>query len=237
MRRYIGSGQPRTTAATDARRRAAGMSPLAGRGLALLAVLALSVGLGCQGRQRTTTSLDLQPASQRLAEAQRLALAAQQAQKAGDHARAMELYQESLRNSQELHAVWNNMGLLLMEQNNNMDAVEMFRTAADLAPYDPQPFYNAGMVYDKAGHAQRAMEFYDRALERDPRYLPALRAYVRAAKLLDRADPATLARVRAALMVDHDPAWRRIHEIEQYRIEAAIRDQRDAARSRAVSGS
>jgi tetratricopeptide (TPR) repeat protein len=203
--------------------------------LVLAGVLAAGVLGGCRGQTRTP-DLNLQPPQQRLAEAHRLALEGQRAHKAGDHERALQLYQESLQHSRELHAVWNNMGLLLIDQGHYMDAVEVFRAAADIALFDPQPYYNVGYVYDAAGHTEPALKAYERALERNPRYIPALRGYVRAAKLLDIADEATLKRVRTAIMVDHDPQWRRIHEMEQYRVESAIREERNSGRARGATG-
>lgn len=196
---------------------------------ALLIAGTLVYAGGCKTRTRAP-SLDLEPAPVRLSEAYRLGVEAQKAQKAGDLDRAMALYQESLQYSQDLHAVWNNMGLILVEQQNYIDAVEMFRVAADLAPYDPQPFYNIGQVYDKAGHPQRAMEYYERSLERDPRYLPSLRGFVLSAKLLDMAEPAMIARIRTALMVERDPKWRMFHERELLRMESALRDRRNSLR-------
>lgn len=199
-----------------------------------MAVVLLSVGVGggCQSRPATAADLALEPSGQRLAEAHRLAVEGQRAQKAGDSARAMQYYQQSLEQSQELHAVWNNMGMLLMEEQNYIDAVEMFRIAADLAPFDPQPHYNIGLAYDEANYPARAMEFYERALERDPRYIDALRAYLLAAKRLDVAEPSMLQRVRTALLIDRDPTWRAFHEREQIRIESQIRDAQNDPRPR-----
>jgi tetratricopeptide (TPR) repeat protein len=204
--------------------------------------LTLAVGVvvggalaGCRGQQKSST-FDLPPASQNLGEAQRLAVEGQRAQKAGDNQRAKQLYQESLANSRELHPVWNNLGLLMMEEGNYMDAVEMFRTAADLAPYDPQPYFNIAVAYDHAGWSQDAMRYYERALERDGRHVPALRGFARSAKLLDIAEPGVLARVRTALLVDRDQEWREFYEREQYRMERAIREQRSAGRPRGGGG-
>jgi tetratricopeptide (TPR) repeat protein len=199
----------------------------------LVVVAGLALG-GCRGQQRSST-LDMPPVPQNLAEAQRLAIEGQRAQKAGDNGRARALYQESLANSRELHPVWNNLGMIMMEEGNYMDAVEMFRTAADLAPYDPQPYFNIAVAYDHAGWSQDAMRYYERALERDPRHIPALRGYARTAKVLDIADPSTLARVRAGLMVDRDENWREFYEREQYRMERSIREQRAAGRPRTPS--
>jgi tetratricopeptide (TPR) repeat protein len=204
--------------------------------LALALAGALLLG-GCRQQQRQTSGFDTLPATQNLAEAQRVAVEAQRAQKAGDSQRALQLYQESLIHSRELHPVWNNMGMLVMEQGNYMDAVEMFRTAADLAPHDPQPHYNIAVAYDSAGWSQDSLRHFERALERDPRHIPSLRGYARAAKLLDLADNNVLTRVRTALLVDGDEEWREFFEREQYRIERTIREQRTLSRPRASTQS
>ena len=158
----------------------------------------------------------------RMDEAQQLASEAQAAQKAGDGEKAIALYQQSLSKTRDLFYVWNNLGTLLMERQNYMDAAECFTTAADLAPMDPRPFYNMGVIYQRALHDQKALEYYVKSLDRDPRYLPSLRGAVITAKRLDISDEALLDRIRSGLLQETNPEWRRILETELLRVEGSM---------------
>lgn len=158
----------------------------------------------------------------RLSEARRLAGEAQREQKAGHADKAIALYQKSLEQSRDLFFVWNNLGLLLMEQENYTDAAEMFKSAGDLAPEDPRPYYNIGLIYQRAVYDEKAMEYFIKSLERDPKYLPSLRGAIISAKRLDISDEPSLTRVRTALLIETDPQWRKIGTTEQLRIEGTM---------------
>jgi tetratricopeptide (TPR) repeat protein len=104
-----------------------------------------------------------------------------------------------------------------------MDAVAAFKRAGELSPSDPRPIANIGLVYTRLGWAEKSLEYYLKALDRDPRFVPALRGSVGATKVLALADDAALTRVRTALMADTDPDWRHIYEMEQSRIDGQLR--------------
>jgi tetratricopeptide (TPR) repeat protein len=109
-----------------------------------------------------------------------------------------------------------------MEKENYSDAAEMFKSAADLAPEDPRPFYNIGLIYQKAVYDEKALEYFLKSLERDPKYLPSLRGAIVSGKRLDISDEPSLSRVRTALLIETDPQWRRIFQAEQFRIEGTM---------------
>jgi tetratricopeptide (TPR) repeat protein len=159
----------------------------------------------------------------RVQEATRLATQAQNAQRAGDTERAIDLYRQSLAVSGDMAASWNNLGVLLMSREENLDAVAAFKRASELSQSDPRPLENIGLVYSRLGWEEKALEYYLKALDRSPNSVKALRGTASATKLLAIADEQALARVRTALLVDADPDWRRIYEMEQTRIDGQLR--------------
>lgn len=200
---------------------------MANRCLRLGALVVCLVVAACGG-SRTARPADRPPIA-RDAEASRIALQAQRAQAAGERARAIDLYRQSLSLSDNLPATWNNLGLLLLDDGRYIDAVEAFKRAADLSPSDPRPLHNIGIAYSRAGWEQRAFENYLQALDRDPRDIKALRGSVGSARMLGVVDEASLERARTALMVDNDPDWRSIYQREQSRIEGELRARKTRA--------
>lgn len=141
----------------------------------------------------------------------------------GDIEGAIEAYREIIQMSGNLYAAWNNMGELMMRQDNYADAVSAFNIAADLEPTDPRPKYNIGVAYQSTGWADLAGDYFSEALERDPSYLPALRGATRSAEYTGYADDITLDRIRRGLLREVDPAWRTYFERQRFRVEAALR--------------
>ncbi len=180
---------------------------------------------GC-GSHRGGTVVISDDSDQRLSKAMELARRAQDAQKAGRDEEAIALYRQSLDQSRTLASVWNNLGLLLMKRGDRMDAADMFRAAADVSPTDPKPYLNVALAYDEAGWSERALEYYIKSLERDPRYIDALRGAAQSARLLQMADEACLERVRSALLLETDPKWRAFFQREQLRIEGRMSNER-----------
>jgi tetratricopeptide (TPR) repeat protein len=181
---------------------------------------------GCKDAGKRAMVADNGPA--RLQEAHRLAIEAEKAYNAGNKAKAVQLYRQSLAQSQELVAVWNNLGLILMEDQNYVDAVEMFKAAADLSTRDPKPYYNIALCCFRQGWPEQALQYWVKSLERSPNYLDSLRGAIMAAKLMDIADHPALDRTRRALSMETDPQWRKIEEQQMLRIEGTM--TRDAAK-------
>jgi tetratricopeptide (TPR) repeat protein len=193
----------------------------------ICAVLAAAIALtGCRSSQ--PEPIVLPDTRGRDDEATRLATQAQEAQLAGNPDRAIALYRESLAVSGDIHATWNNLGVLLMNRQENLDAVAAFKRASEINLSDPRPLENIGLVYSRLGWEQKALEHYLKALDRDPNSIKALRGAVSSTKLLALADEPALNRVRTALVVDADPDWRRIYEMEQMRIDGQLRIARKA---------
>lgn len=131
----------------------------------------------------------------------------------GKYRRAVETYRE-------LPSAWNNLGVLLMQQERYLEAAEAFRAAGDLAPTDPRPLYNLGLLWDRRGYIREARALYAEALERDPGYLPALRGGIRADSLLSEGTTQTLGWLERALLSERDEVWRTWMRLQKARIEA-----------------
>jgi tetratricopeptide (TPR) repeat protein len=200
-----------------------------GMGAAGLLAAALAVAAGCETGQKVTTIHDTSVVRQ--AEARRLSAEAQKEQAAGHSEKAIELYKQAVGASPELGFAWNNLGLLYMEKDNYLDAVEVFQNAADVmhGPQGAKPLYNIGLAYWKRGFGAKALTFFDKALERDPRDLDALRGSVLAGKSMDSADDKALDRVRRVLLIETDPRYKRLEQSEQFRIETALTKVKESA--------
>lgn len=169
----------------------------------LILVLVVACVSGCAGRR----SASADAGATRVLEARELALRAQQAERAGRDLDAIDLYRRALALSRDLHAAWNNLGILLMRQQQYLEAKEAFTIAADLAPTDPRPVANIGQIYLDLGYDERALEYFDRALARDPDFLPALRGAILSSRRLARGDPRAPEWVERALVLETDPVW------------------------------
>src|SRR3954466_4762997 len=112
-----------------------------GMSAAGLLAAVLAAAAGCETAPKVTTIHDTSVVRQ--AEARRLAEGAQKEQAAGNNEKAIQLYRQAVGASPELGFAWNNLGLLYMEKDNYLDAVEMFQNAADVmhGPQGAKPLY------------------------------------------------------------------------------------------------
>ncbi len=159
---------------------------------------------------------------ERYAQALELIEDAQRLTDRGRTAEAIEAYRRSIELTPSIAAAWNNMGELLMAQNQFSDAVTAFERAGDLSQTDPRPPYNAGVVYQSQGWARDALERFELSLDRDENYLPALRGAVRAAEYLQLSNTATLDRIKRATLAETDEAWRDYFQRQRFRVEAGL---------------
>jgi tetratricopeptide (TPR) repeat protein len=139
-----------------------------------------------------------------------------------DAERAEELYLEAVRTFSQYPAVWNNLGVLLMEQDRYNEAAEAFARAAELAPDDPRPVYNEGLLYFNRRYPHRALPLFEKALQRDPNHLDALRASIQTQVLIREVDEGTLELIARAMMLDPDERWRRFYEENRSKIETLL---------------
>lgn len=186
----------------------------------IVCALAGTLLIGCAAsRSANTISIPVQDESAQIAEARRLALAAQNTD---DALEAIALYRRAVSTYRNLAPAWNNLGVLLMSTHRYLDAAESFTTASEIAPTDPRPLYNLGLTWEEAGYLRDALRHYGRALERDPRYQPALRGALRAERLLGQASDRTLRWIRTALGQEQDETWRTWLELQRPQIEAEV---------------
>lgn len=196
------------------------------RSRAWVAGLLLGAGVllcGCANRQGTAPQM--QAGDVRRSEALALVGRAQRAEASGRTDEAIELYQQAVETWSSLAGAWNELGLLLMGQGNYLEAADAMRIAAELAPNDPKPLENLGLVYHKAGYDQKALKYYEQALERNPNRIEALRGIVRVANRLHMADENILEHVNHALLLEGDPTWRQVFERERVRIRGQLRSR------------
>lgn len=149
---------------------------------------------------------------------------ASRAHEKGDHEKALVLYRASIEADNTFFAAWNNLGQLLMDQKNYADAVSAFKVASDLQPSDPRPEYNIGLAYQTIGWGEESFKHFELALERDQKYLPALRGVVRSAEMLGRGDEIVNEYIRSAMLRETDPQWRAYFERQRFRVEKSMAD-------------
>lgn len=197
----------------------------------LCLVLACLAPLGCAGKPRSSTGEVIRTDEIALRErsAYDLARQAAAADKAGNPDRAIALYRQAVGVWPEIPSAWNNLGLLLMEQSNYMEAVDAFKTAARQNPSDPRPLINVGVAYDRTGWAEEALAAYLQALERRPNDHDALLGAVTANHRLLGADRPALERAKTALLLEPDPAIREWLERERLRIQGRLTAEASSA--------
>jgi tetratricopeptide (TPR) repeat protein len=191
--------------------------------LAALTGTALLLAGCAASKPATDVEIKLPPSGERLAEAIRLTAKGQEAQTAGDAAVAIGFYKQAIALSADApSAAWNNLGMLSMEQGNYREAAGYLSTAAQLAPLDPQPMYNLGLTYHKAGWDRQALEAFLGALDREPNYVGAIRGAATATMRLRETDEDALERLEHALLIETDPTWRSVFERERLAMEARL---------------
>lgn len=191
----------------------------------IAALLAGGAGAGCQNARRQSSAAS---PDRDVREAARLAQQAQDALVAKKYDRAIDLSRRALTLNEGMWGAWNNMGVALMMTKDYMAAAESFKRAADLLPGDPRPYENLGNVYREQGFDADAVRYYGESLRRDPTWLPSLRGGIVSAKYMKKSDEAILEWAKRGLMLERDPAWREIFQIERYRVERDLEDLKNA---------
>lgn len=204
-------------------------------GLAIGLVAVALTCAGCGSPKKADPTLD---ASQVVLErkrlndqAQKLALQAQAEEKAKRPDKAIELYQQALAASPDQHwGVWNNLGMLLLDRGDYFGAASAFRRASELPPRESTPLVNLGVTFHRAGHDQPALDAFEKALERDPNSLDALRGALVAGQRLRVTSQTALERLDRAVMLERDTAWRVVFERERIAMRNRLAEQAKASR-------
>jgi len=189
--------------------------------------VALGASVSCSSEKNVTITLPksvIEYQTVDLAKGHQLATDAYQI---SNSTKAIKAYKKALQTYQEQPAAWNNMGVLLMDEDQFVQAAEAFKQAAQLSPSDPRPLYNLGIVWDKRGYVREARRFYSNALDRDASYLPALRAGIRADSILQEGSDETLEWLERALMLERDTKWQHWMKLQRVRIEQQLSGKSD----------
>ncbi|MEQ8850845.1 MAG: tetratricopeptide repeat protein [Phycisphaerales bacterium] len=186
--------------------------------LAAALILAPIALLGGCGNQRAPVNeiISIDQRAQ-IEEARNRIAMAEDAMKAGDVDRAIDLYRQSIDSYPQLAVAWNDLGVALMSKRRNQEASQCFHMAANVDPTDPRPFYNLGSLFQSLYYDDDAHDYFVKALERKSNYLPALRGAIQTSDLGDRRSEKTLDWIRKALMLETDPDW--INYLRKLRLE------------------
>lgn len=144
-----------------------------------------------------------------------IAMQAQRAEQRGDIARAIDLYRRAVDTNPNFSQAWNNLGRLLLDVERPIDAAIAFRAAADADPSGPEPYFNLGVLWERQGYLDDAVRFYNESLQRNARYLPALRRILILDMRFDLDDARTPDRLRMAMLLDNNPEYRALYERHQ----------------------
>lgn len=120
---------------------------------------------------------------------------------------AINLYKQSVSLYSQDAFVWYNLGVLCSRQKRFAESAEAWNMASTLDAKDPRAYFALGMQVQDLGWLSDASDFYSRALDRDPNYLPALKKSVQVDQLTDSYTDVTLERIRRALLQETDPVW------------------------------
>jgi tetratricopeptide (TPR) repeat protein len=208
--------------------RRGGLAGWAGLMLAGAAGLLASGLPGCAASQTTTP--DLTAPDARAATAGALAKRAEAAEARGDLDEALNLYGQAVQLVPSFAAAWNQIGIIHLKRNDGARAEAAFRQAIENDPRDPRYPFNLGWLWEERSYLDDAAQWYDLALERDPRFLPALRQSVRVDHMRARDNERTAERIRTALLLETDPKWREYLQRRREVVEEQVRQTRPVTR-------
>lgn len=121
---------------------------------------------------------------------------------------AMTAYERALALDSRHVAAHVNLGALLYERKDFVQALEHFRAALDLEPDHLLALYNSGNALDELGQREEAAEAYRRALDVEPDYADAHYNLARVYEKLGKQAEAH-AHWREYLKLDPDGRWAR----------------------------
>lgn len=217
------------------KRASRGMSPFVGAArLALavgLSVLGLSVLGACSGGRagRAASEAQAQLQEDRAAESVAMGKATEMVRQAQRYEvsnkpeLALEKYRQAVDVYRDLPAAWTNMGLLLANKGDRLKASEAYMIASELSPTDPRPLHNLGVLWEESDDGDAA-KWYQRALERDPNYLPSLRRMIVLDMKRDVTDEASQARLKRAMLAEKDGVWMQHYKRAQIRFKGTMEE-------------
>jgi Flp pilus assembly protein TadD len=116
-------------------------------------------------------------------------------------------FRKALDTAPGLAAGHNNLGNLYLARHELYQAAWEFERASILAPDQPDPLTNLGLVYEQAGQLDIAADYYTQALELNPNHAIALGNYVRVLIKMD-GDPLEInQQLQRLKFIDSRPDW------------------------------
>lgn len=125
-----------------------------------------------------------------------------------DPARAASLLREALAADLYHGPAHNNLGILHLRSGRLYEAANEFEWARRLMPGHPDPRLNLGIVLERAGLIDDALEAYAAALEVYPDHIESTQALVRARLKYDRPHDATPRMLEQVALRGSNPVWR-----------------------------
>lgn len=187
--------------------------------------LALALSLGaCSSQPR---AYDDRPGD--LAKALKLAEQGEKQADEGELEAARRLYVRSLAIDPDQHSVWNNLGVVLLEQDNLIDANRAFARAAAIEPRESRPHENMGTVWLRV-EPREAIKHFERALKINPGSIAAMRGLIQARQRSNApANVLAIETITNAMLYEQDPEWTEYFRRERSRLEAEIANKRRLA--------
>lgn len=122
--------------------------------------------------------------------------------------KAEEMLREALRLDEFNGPAHNNLGVIALKRDDLYEAATRFDAARRLMPAQPDPRVNLGMVFERAGRIDDALDAYRSALDVQPGDMHAVQALTRCELRYTRANDDTRARLESIALNGTNPAWR-----------------------------
>ncbi|MGP1345322.1 MAG: tetratricopeptide repeat protein [Phycisphaerales bacterium] len=184
-------------------------------------VMVLGLGSGCATDAPRPARLSSEPLEARKERAAELADRAARLEEK-DPDRALELYRDSIAAYPEFPAVWHNLGEFLVSQGELLPAAEALQTASRLQPTEPRSPYLLGKIYFDLRYYDEAKTHFQRAIQRDSNYLPAIRGLIAVVATERSGDASSLRLIERALLLERDPDWQTFFQNQRLRIESEL---------------
>ncbi|QOI99625.1 MAG: tetratricopeptide repeat protein [Phycisphaeraceae bacterium] len=201
--------------------------------LAFCAIAAAGAALGmlgsCGHRSQTAGYDD---ASERKAEASRLASRGREAHSAGRLSEAADLYTRAIELAPEIPGIRTNLGVARMTMGDYMVAADLFKAELVLFPNAcQQALTNLGILYADRGRNEAAHDYFVRAAAMAPYDPVSLRGVITTGLLFESPDYAAIDEyLDRAMLVEKDPKILEDYRWKLIRVEAARKEQARAPR-------
>lgn len=198
-------------------------------GLCVLACLGAATVAGC------VSTGDKETAQKRMERLQReREEKARQAEKAykkgkevlnsGELADAREHFLKALNLNPHHGAAHNDLGVVYFKEGDFYDAAVQFDAACRYLAGCCEPFYNLGLVLEKAGKLEEAAESYRGALKVAPNQLEVMESLARTYVKLDTNHKETIKLLEGALLKEKRPDWQRWIRLQLLRLKGGRED-------------